>query len=619
MSVIKGVSIRQIQTDMERYLISGEGRAYYESGHVLGLKIGKPLITAKVQGRHVYEVNVNRRSFDLSWCSCPKDGYCKHMAAVVYAAVDQEEAASAEGGGGSDHSHLLLWLFGLDSENLQQVMRQMLEESSDARTTLIRIRNELKEVERLNSLNHLRQTKFREAVDVLDKEVQALLRICGASLHTLARKSSTIKDTEAFVWITEDEGEQKKSVADILEPLYRLADRLLEWTDLAEWDGMEASIAGLTILQLSVEEWKWHFEDEYGHNPVFAGCNGMENYLRIALERVSASGQYRELSEALIKEWISWLFRDSQRMEYAVCMTKNLGLVVKDEVTFQHLKKAILTIESGFPNEKKLQNQWRYWRFAVWWIELCLLFDKEAEARMMADTVDRSSSRKAPRSSFLEYYIRRERWLKAAELKENLLTGCVDSMREEDYAQIVHLWEKAGNESNRRRWLEQWLLHLPDKDTYSKAVEAWPEAEREKKTGEWIQAIQQKYGPSEFVIEILLEVKQVTAAWEQFMAVRETINLNEPLVHRLLQKMSICNPDQIVAFCERVVENIVGSRKRKLYPEAAHWLAVSRKVHVQSGQEESWNRYFRRLLREIDRIPTLKHELKAVGLMERHS
>jgi hypothetical protein len=132
-----------------------------------------------------------------------------------------------------------------------------------------------------------------------------------------------------------------------------------------------------------------------------------------------------------------------------------------------------------------------------------------------------------------------------------------------------------------------WLLHHPDKNTYSKVAEAWPEAEREKKTGEWIQAIRQKYRPSEFVIEILLEAKQVTAAWEQFVAVRETIDLNEPLVHRLLQKMSVCNPDQIVAFCERVVENIVGSRKRKLYSEAAHWLSVSRKVHVQSGQEES--------------------------------
>lgn len=84
---------------------------------------------------------------------------------------------------------LLLWLSGLDSEKLQWVLHLTLEESPATRTTLSRIRDELMEEERLNSL-HLQQMKFRKATAALEKEVQALLRGCEASFFKLAGRAN---------------------------------------------------------------------------------------------------------------------------------------------------------------------------------------------------------------------------------------------------------------------------------------------------------------------------------------------------------------------------------------------------------------------------------------------
>lgn len=65
------------------------GWSYHLDGAVTNLKTdGETVIRARVHGTRKYHVEIDLDSFSSSSCNCPYDGCCKHMAAVLFEALD---------------------------------------------------------------------------------------------------------------------------------------------------------------------------------------------------------------------------------------------------------------------------------------------------------------------------------------------------------------------------------------------------------------------------------------------------------------------------------------------------------------------------------------------------
>ncbi|MCF0152908.1 SWIM zinc finger family protein [Megasphaera sp.] len=79
------------------------GEQYYEEGHVHNLECTKHQITADVYGRDIYEVTIDLEDGQVEAmdCTCPyaeQGSCCKHMAAVLLAAEDEELDETADAG-----------------------------------------------------------------------------------------------------------------------------------------------------------------------------------------------------------------------------------------------------------------------------------------------------------------------------------------------------------------------------------------------------------------------------------------------------------------------------------------------------------------------------------------
>ncbi|UOF92604.1 SWIM zinc finger family protein [Fodinisporobacter ferrooxydans] len=62
------------------------GLEYYRDGHVRNVRVTSNfLIHAKVFGTEHYDVTLDTDFFAMSTCTCPYDGFCKHMAATFFA------------------------------------------------------------------------------------------------------------------------------------------------------------------------------------------------------------------------------------------------------------------------------------------------------------------------------------------------------------------------------------------------------------------------------------------------------------------------------------------------------------------------------------------------------
>jgi len=79
---------------------SSRGKAYYRQGHVLDVAMDDGLLTASVSGRDTdpYQVHIRFSSKEalVSRCSCPVGGDCKHVAATLYAWIDEQNEADSE-------------------------------------------------------------------------------------------------------------------------------------------------------------------------------------------------------------------------------------------------------------------------------------------------------------------------------------------------------------------------------------------------------------------------------------------------------------------------------------------------------------------------------------------
>jgi uncharacterized Zn finger protein len=97
------------------------GEEYYNEGLVKKVLRNKNLVTARVQGNHLYTVKVNLSNGEMT-CTCPCDFNCKHMAAVLYA-LRANKASNME--------KLFLPLLSKSKQELEEIIQKMVFENPE--------------------------------------------------------------------------------------------------------------------------------------------------------------------------------------------------------------------------------------------------------------------------------------------------------------------------------------------------------------------------------------------------------------------------------------------------------------------------------------------------------
>ncbi|GFN30093.1 SWIM zinc finger family protein [Paenibacillus xylaniclasticus] len=109
--------LQTLETELKDHLppaVAERGWDYYSKGRVQSIKLmdGDTLIGA-VRGTEMYSVMLDAGHFAYSTCTCPNNDYCKHMAAVYFAACAKSGTRSPE-----DARRRLMGIFSSDNASI---------------------------------------------------------------------------------------------------------------------------------------------------------------------------------------------------------------------------------------------------------------------------------------------------------------------------------------------------------------------------------------------------------------------------------------------------------------------------------------------------------------------
>jgi len=77
----KNIPLTVLQRNFDK-VIWGRGKEYYSEGRVSKVNKIENVIYAKVQGKRLYSQKIYLETNEMH-CTCPYDGYCKHLAALI--------------------------------------------------------------------------------------------------------------------------------------------------------------------------------------------------------------------------------------------------------------------------------------------------------------------------------------------------------------------------------------------------------------------------------------------------------------------------------------------------------------------------------------------------------
>jgi len=110
---------------------AGRGLAYYRNGQVVGYQWSGQKLTGRVQGSEPrpYRVTIRFAGQYLDeGCSCPMGGGCKHVAALLYAAMNEKPSPAARPGSGKKAPALAAQLKQLDKADLIALVQALLDQ-----------------------------------------------------------------------------------------------------------------------------------------------------------------------------------------------------------------------------------------------------------------------------------------------------------------------------------------------------------------------------------------------------------------------------------------------------------------------------------------------------------
>lgn len=620
--------------EMDRFIqghIIARGLAYYEHGLVENVRIEEPWIRANVSGNYGdYKVRVHLTDFSKSRCDCPYEGYCKHMAAVVYyatregagqpgasetagvlraGAADETGVGDVAGNAGREPNPqpadgLTQQLKSMKKDDLLDIITRLTEIDPSLRETIRLVLVERQRTKKLHS-DQVRRMGLHSALAYYQKEFPAVLKECE-SLFT------EIEDEAGYYGY----GGRYDDDADVtewdftkgLERLDRYGRELLK---LVTAEDYISGTVGLLVAVTGLEEWSADYGDEYGDNELTEACSDFEDYLREAMERVRDYQLHDPQAQTFLQELIEWIVCQNDQLEALLPWTSVLNHCIPEPWYLWHLKEQIMKIDQDFLRSARLQDEEDRESLASWWVELCLSLDQEEEAKQTAAMVEGSSQSVA--YSFVKYYEKLERWPEALSAMQNALDAS-PRVTPHDYQRIIHLCERSGDREGMKDWCEKWFLSHPDLDLFKRNADLIePDADKEAIIQKWLESLRQK-NQYKLVIGIYLYLGDLDKAWSEFVKEKDRFYMNEPPLFTLFKEMKSHEPAKLIPLYQDLALKNIGHRKRSAYARAARWLKELKEVCVLSGKDREWTAFHGKIMTEYRRFRALMEEIRAAGL-----
>ncbi|OPX87679.1 MAG: hypothetical protein A4E53_02391 [Pelotomaculum sp. PtaB.Bin104] len=615
--------------------IIDRGYEYYQQGLVEEVRIKEPWIYATVLGNYGdYSVHVHMSEFNKSRCDCPYEGYCKHMAAVVYyvteeyadkpgysepagspcaCATDETGAGVAEAAAQQPKlqldNDLAQRLKSMEREDLLETIEQLMETSPSLQEMIRLIILERERTANLHS-DKVRQMGLYTSLAYYQKEIPAVLKECESWFTEIEMDDDDEDDYWEYGYRHGDETSAAEWDFTMgLDKLHRYGQELLK---LVTAEHYISGTVGLLVAVVGLEDWSAKYEDEYSESELTDGCLDFENYLWEALELVGQYQFHDPQAQTFLQELIEWIVNQCKQLDDLIAWTSVLTHCVPDLRYLWHLKKRIMLLDKDFLLSTRLRDE-RHRRILVnWWVELCLSLNQEEEAKRTASIVEGSfQSDTSVAYCFVRYYERRENWHEAVKALQTILNASSRS-NPHDYQWIIRLCERSGNELGVKDWYEKWFLAHPAFDLFRQNVAIISnDADKEGKIQKWIDFMshQKEYT---LVIGMYLYLDDIDKAWAAFVKHKGQIQMDEPLLIKLFREMKNHNPAKLIPLYRDLALKNISRRERSAYARAARWMKDLQEVCALSGKETEWTTFYGRIMTEYRRFRALMEEIRAV-------
>lgn len=630
-------NFKALLTEMEQYIedyIIDRGLAYYEQGLVKDVQIKEPWVHATVPGNYGnYKVKIHLTDFSKSQCNCPYDDYCKHMAAVVYYAVrtcagqpDDGELAGVSRTGaahvvGADDTGtiiqqsnqqpekiLLKRLKNMENDDLLATITRLIEIKPDIQETLRLILNERERTADLHS-DRVSRMELYSSLAYHQKRFPAVLKECEFLFTEI---DPADEDNYRYRYRYNDYDDTTMwDFTEGLEILNRYGQELLQ---MVTAEHFISGTVGLLVTMRALAEWIVKYSEEYDDNELEESCLEFEGYLSEALGRVRNYQINDTVAQTFLLELIDWIILQCNTIDDLPAWTPVLNYCIPELRYFLHLKERITGPDKNFLRSTHLHDEWVRQALASWWVDLCLSFDQEEEAKQTAGIVEGSSQfGSSIMYSFVRYYEKLERWPEAVIALKDIINNDARN-NPNNYRWIVHLCEKSGDRQGMKEWYEKWFLFYPDLELFKQNTALIEDdANKEAKTQLWLEALEAKK-EYRLLISIYLSQGDIDKAWFEFIRHKDRIQTDGPAASELFLAMKKHEPARLISVYSQLALNNISAKNRPAYARAAGWMKELKEVCGSSGNEKIWVDFHGRIMREYYRFHALMDEIRTAGI-----
>lgn len=565
--VIRTETIRYWLDQLEahfRPLIVQRGYEEAEKGNVSSLFLEEGMLRAYVQGskKQVYVVKLDLEYFGISSCSCSKEGYCKHMSAVIFKACQYA---------------------GL---NMDAVVEELLNPADPLRRSRLKSSG-VGESERLKrELGHQNPKQIRtiKGSDTIQAEHHPHDE--DQRVRPTTRKSGLEQDASAEVWQRWLMSQVKSSstggmLASTRASVLRAVDHVT-----AQWEEQPAILmqlyAEIVLMQLT-DELARKFDVLYN-----VSHNGP------SIERLILEGmqQIDELVERI----------DSHHLHQS--HPEHIRLL-KDALGNQ-------------PYDMSMANiNWLEIYRLLWWRVLCmpdLVRDEQQRLHEMLKN-DRMIAQKKElvQCGVLHFLLMNGEDLR---VQKEISTLRIYGAPEWWLFYLDQFWHQ--HEWTRLiHWL-QWLLpHIQSvqagSDLLTAYLELWKRAAAQVDCEEeWREALLRLLPASFFAYEEFLIERGQYRMWADLMM---SLGIQyEQIRQTSLQQVEAHDPQMLLPIMHQAVEQQIAKKNKESYRSAARLLKTIKHIYGKLAREDIWQEFIVQLDRRYSRLRSLQAALKKEGL-----
>ena len=575
------------------------GSSYYRDGAVLELVQRGDVLSALVEGSSYdpYEVRVTLASdgrLASAMCSCPYDfgGYCKHVVAVLLAALHRGETVTVK-------PPLEVQLAGLSEAKLRRVILALAADQPG----LVEVVE--KEINWLTTMPAGETSGVAPAAPLIAVDLAAIRREMRKDFDRI--NSVGGGDYSRHYWDYDEAGQF--SPDDVLEPHRTLALRLLDAGDAA---------AATDVICAMIDEWgegtdgldEWIIE---GNEDVLSeAAQELDTLLAEALLSQDLSEEQRDWWLERISDWedLSQFEIAASALEQwwdypplAAAMEGNFGERGAWEGEAPHYADELALVRLHVLERQGRRQEYIHLAEAEGQTSLYLnmlarvgqVERAVAEARMYLTQPDEVLA-------LARVLVEQEEVRAALDVADHGL-GVGEPWRGRELARwTVQQAQKVGENALALRAAQVAFLGAFALEDY-KVVEALAGDEWPAIRSDLLQQMEQSNSPNK--IDVYLHEQMLVEA----MAVIDR-SFSSFYLERVIEAARTAYPDWGIDKCKRQAEGIMNAGQAKHYDRAAAWLSTARDIYRQHGREAEWQAYLAGLLdlhaRKYKLVPMLR-------------